>query len=65
MSEEAVFKVMYVMKATGVIRTFVFHAFEDDKQNKRIIYINEDTDKALTIYTDDLSYMITAPYLDV
>ena len=57
-----VFKVMYVMKATGAIRTFVFNVFEDDKQNKRIIYVNEDNDKILTIYTDDLSYMITAPF---
>lgn len=61
--ENEAFKVMYVMKATGAIRTFVFHSFEDDKQNKRIIYVNEDNDKVLTIYTDDLSYMITAPFL--
>ena len=58
-----VFKVLWISKANGVMRTFVFHAFEDDKQNKRIIYVNEDNDKVLTIYTDDLSYMITAPYI--
>ena len=61
--KDDVFKVLWISKATGVMRSFVFNVFEDDKQNKRIIYVNEDNDKVLTIYTDDLSYMITAPYI--
>jgi hypothetical protein len=56
------FKVVWMSKATGAIKTFVFDSFQDDPQNKRTLFINEELDKVLTIYYDDLSYMITAPY---
>ena len=46
---------------SGVIRTFSFDSFDDDKQNGRCIFHDEVTDKILTLFYHDISYMITAP----
>ena len=58
---EEQFKVMYMTLTSGVIRTFTFDVFEDDKQNGRCIFHNTESDKILTLYNHDVSYMITAP----
>ena len=55
------YKVIYMTLTSGVIRTFTFDSFEDDKQNGRCIFHDEDSDKILTLFSRDLSYMITAP----
>ena len=49
---------------SGVIRTFTFDVFEDDRQNGRCIFHDEYTDKILTLFYHDVSYMITAPMRD-
>ena len=59
MNEER-FKVLYIMKATGAIRTFTFDSFEDDKQNSRYIFHNHQTDFILTIHYHDVSSLITS-----
>lgn len=61
---EEQFKVMYMTLTSGVIRTFTFDVFEDDKQNARFIFHNTDNDKILTLFYHDVSYMITAPIRD-
>lgn len=58
------YKVLYMTLTSGVIRTFVFDSFEDDKQNGRCIFHNEEEDKILTLFYHDVSYMITAPIKD-
>jgi hypothetical protein len=55
------FKVMYMTLTSGVIRTFTFDSYEDDKQNKRYLFHDENSDKVLTLFFQDISYMITAP----
>ncbi len=55
------YKVLYMTLTSGVIRTFVFDSFEDDKQNGRCIFHDEEKDKILTLFNHDVSYMITAP----
>lgn len=49
---------------TGALRTFEFTHYDDDKQNRRMVFINEPLDKVLTINYDHFSYMITAPVRD-
>jgi hypothetical protein len=58
------YKVLYMTITSGVIRTFTFDSFEDDKQNGRCIFQDEYTDKILTLFYHDTSYMITAPIRD-
>ena len=55
------YKVLYMTITSGVLRTFTFDSFEDDKQNGRYIFQDEHTDKILTLFYHDISYMITAP----
>lgn len=54
-------KVLYKLVGEDNLRTFTWDEVEDDKQNKRIVFHNIEEDKVLTIYTDNLQYMITAP----
>ena len=54
-------KVLYKLVGEDNLRTFVWDEVEDDKQNKRVVFHNIDEEKVLTIYTDSLQYMITAP----
>lgn len=56
------FKVLWMSKGNGAMKTFVFTHFEDDKQNGRILFVHEEADKVLTLYYHDISYMITSPY---
>lgn len=62
MEEEQIFKVLWLSKTTGALKSFVFTNYQDDPQNGRSIFHDEDTDKVLTLYYDDLAYIITAPY---
>ena len=62
MEEQEYFKVLWMSKTTGAMKTFVFDNFQDDPQNKRSLFINEDMDKVLTLYYDDCSYMVTSPF---
>ena len=57
-------KVLYKLVGEDSLRVFKWDEFEDDKQNKRIVFHNIEEEKVLTIYTDNLQYMITAPYRD-
>ena len=61
MIAEQRYKVLYMTITSGVLRSFTFDSFEDDKQNARCIFHNEESDKILTLFCSDLSYMITAP----
>ena len=61
MSEE-VYKVLWLSKTTGALKSFVFNRYNDDPQNSRSLFIDDDNDKVLTLYYEDISYMITAPY---
>lgn len=56
------FKVLYMTKSSGVLRTFIYTDVDDDKQNKRITFVDDNSGKVLTIYTDDISYILTSPY---
>lgn len=60
--EEETFKVLWLSKTTSVLKSFVFTTYHDDPQNRRSVFINDDLDKVLTLYYDDLAYIITAPY---
>lgn len=62
MEEEQTFKVLWLSKTTSALRTFIFTNYPADPQNKRSIFHDEDSDKVLTLYYDDLAYIITAPY---
>lgn len=44
------------------MRSFIWHDYHDNELNQRILFINDENDKTLTIYYDDIGYMITAPY---
>ena len=61
MSEE-IFKVLWLSKTTGVLKSFVFSSYNDDPQNSRCLFIDDESDKVLTLYYDDIAYMITAPF---
>ena len=60
--EEQPFKVLWLCKSTGVLRTFIFDNYYDDKQNQRYIFEDNEQDKVCTIHYDDVGYLITAPY---
>ena len=61
MTMEQRYKVLYMTITSGVLRSFTFDSFEDDKQNGRCIFQDEETDKILTLFYHDISYMISAP----
>lgn len=58
---EGVFKVMWLTRSTGILRTFEFTSWHDDPQNGRVIFTDEEYDKVLTLFYDDVGYMITSP----
>jgi hypothetical protein len=62
MEDEPIFKVLWLSKTSKSLKSFVFTLYKDDPQNKRSIFQNEDTDKVLTLYYDDLAYLITSVY---
>ena len=45
------------------MKTFPFDQFDDDKQNRRYVFIDSEKDKVLTLFYDDISYLITAPFV--
>jgi hypothetical protein len=59
---EDVFKVLWLSKTSGALKSFVFTSYNDDPQNSRCLFIDDDNDKVLTLYYEDIAYMITAPY---
>ena len=60
--DKELYKVLYSMKSAPEMRVFIFTDFSDDPQNGRVIFIHDDLDKVLTLYYDDISRMITAPF---
>jgi hypothetical protein len=63
MEEEPIFKVLWLSKTSKLLKSFVFTSYNDDPQNGRCLFIDdEDTDKVLTLYYDDLAYLITSVY---
>lgn len=51
------------MNKRGLMKTFLFDGYADDPQNKRMIFTDSEKDKVLTLFYDDISYLITAPFV--
>lgn len=62
MEEEQLFKILWLSKTTGTLKSFVFDSFTDDEQNGRSLFILSDSDKVLTLFYHDVGWMITTPY---
>ena len=63
--ENELFKVLWMSRQTGALKTFIFDAYIDDPQNKRMLFTDNDKDKVLTLFYDDLAYIITSPWADI
>jgi len=63
--DNELFKVLWMSKKTGALRTFIFDAYVDDPQNKRMLFTDTDNDKVLTLFYDDMSHIITSPWADI
>ena len=60
--QEELFKILWMSKTTGTLKTFVFDSFTDDEQNGRSLFINSEKDRVLTLFYHDVAWMITTPY---
>jgi len=59
--KEELFKVLWLSKTNGAMKSFLYDIYHDDPQNKRIIFSNTNTDEVMTVYSDDTGWMLTAP----
>lgn len=58
---DEVYRVTWYCKYTKKAKTFLWHEFNDDVMNKRIVFSNDISGEVLTISSDSYAWMVTRP----